>query len=152
MNFHGVSEGETGSPLVTAGTGSPGRLDPGRIRQPAGAEGTEAALGEIGGQSEQVVQHSFVGTPVAAVEEAEEVERVDEGTEADTEDAASSFIDVVGLDTPEKGRSERGRVSAVAVGSPAVGPGSPNFVDTAELPDRKLSNPSTLACILCCFL
>ena len=63
-----MSEGETGSPLVTAGTESPGRLDPGRIRQPAGAEGTEAVLGEIGGQSEQVVQHSFVGTPVAAVE------------------------------------------------------------------------------------
>ena len=108
MNSNRVSESETGSPLVTAGTGSPGRLDPGRIRQPAGADGTEAVLGEIGGQSEQVVQHSFVGTPVAAVEREEEVEeRVDEGTEADTEDAASSFIDVVGLDTPEKG----GRVS-----------------------------------------
>ena len=112
MSSDRVAESETGSPLVTAGTGSPGRLDPGRIRQPAGADGTEAVLGEIGGQSEQVVQHSFVGTPVAAVEEEEVEERVDEGTEADTEDAASSFVDVVGLDTPENGkRSEPGRVS-----------------------------------------
>ena len=36
-------------------------------------------------------------------------------------------------------------------GFPAVGPGSPDFVDTAVLPDRKLSNSSTLACILCWF-
>ena len=73
---------------------------------------------------------------------------MDEGTEADTEDAASGFIDVVGLDTPEKGRSERGQsVRWLPSGSPAVGTGSPDFMDTAGVPDRKLSNSSTLACI-----
>ena len=135
--------GESGeravSPLVVAGTGSPGRLDPGRIRQPAGADDARAELAVGVGQSGQAGQHSFVSTPVAAVEESCE-ERVDEGTEADTEEAASSFIDVVGIDSPEKRKAvpENGTRDNVAVG--ASEPLDSDVVDIAGLPDCKLSN------------
>ena len=67
-------------------------------------------------------------------------ERVDEGTEADTEEAASSFIDVVGIDSPEKRKAvpENGTRDNVAVG--ASEPLDSDVVDIAGLPDCKLSN------------
>ena len=53
---------EAVSPLVVTGTGSPGRLDPGRIRQPAGADDAGTELAVVVGQSGQAGQHLFVST------------------------------------------------------------------------------------------